>query len=100
MNSVNEASFWHFSKAFERQADDILPKPLSTSTFLLADLEHQYKLLQECKESIDGLHGQELAQVFEAYLPAFHSILATRPVLRHESLENKVRNAVLETLSR
>lgn len=66
----------------------------------IAGLEEQYKLLQECRESIDALHAQDLAQYLDAYLPAFQHILQTRPVIRHDSLENKVRNAVLEILTR
>jgi len=66
------------------------------------DLKDAYLAATELREGIEIVHTTEFPLMLSALLPGFSSILAhkTRPSADTNSMEHKLRNAVLEIISR
>jgi len=66
------------------------------------DLNDALQAAAELREGIEIVHTTEFPLMLSALLPAFSSILAhkTRPSADTESIEHRLRNAVLEIISR
>ena len=67
-----------------------------------ADLDDALLAATELREGIEIVHTTEFPLMLSALLPAFSSILAhrTRPSADTRSIEHRLRNAVLEIISR